>query len=85
VEVRGVNVSQLRANLSAIVRRVEQGATIVITGRGRVVARLVPAWPRLTDAEIRASLASLDAFAEEIGRHVTEPTNVAAMLEDIRR
>ena len=89
METRTVSVRELRANLSAILRRVEQGETIEIARRGRVVARLVPALatalPPLTEAEISASLASLDAFAEEIGKQVTEPTNVAEMLADMRR
>lgn len=80
-----VGIRELRANLSAILRQVEQGQIVEVTRRGRVVARLVPAGRHLTEAEIRASLASLDAFAEEMGKHVTEPTNVAQMLADMRR
>jgi prevent-host-death family protein len=85
VQVRTVGINELRANLSAILRRVEQGEMIEITRRGRVVARLVPAPRPLTEAEISAALASLDTFVEELGRHITQPTNVAELLEDMRR
>lgn len=45
-QARHVGVRELRNALSAHLRRVEAGATIVVTARGREVARLVPAaWP----------------------------------------
>lgn len=37
-----VAVSELRANLMRILKRIENGSVITITSRGREIARLVP-------------------------------------------
>lgn len=37
-----VGVRELKANLSAVLRRVKAGATVVITDRGTPVGRIVP-------------------------------------------
>jgi prevent-host-death family protein len=39
---RGVGIYELKSKLSQCIREVKQGATIVVTERGRPVARLVP-------------------------------------------
>ena len=86
MEVRTVGIRELKANISEILREIEEKGEIVeVTRHGNVVARLVPARSGLSDAEIRVALTSLDAFTAEMGKHVTEPTNVAELLEDIRR
>jgi len=41
--MQAIAVSELRANLMRILRKVEFGSTIAITSRGKVVAKLVPA------------------------------------------
>jgi prevent-host-death family protein len=40
--MRHVNLHEAKANLSALVREVGRGGEVVITNRGRPVARLVP-------------------------------------------
>jgi len=40
--MKTVGVRELRQKASAILRRVEAGATLDVTSRGRTVARLVP-------------------------------------------
>lgn len=47
-----VGVRELKANLSAFLRRVKAGSTIVITDRGRPVGRIVPERPSL-EAKLR--------------------------------
>ena len=37
-----IPVSELRANLMNVLKTVEQGSTLDITSRGKVVAKLVP-------------------------------------------
>lgn len=37
-----IPVSELRANLMRVLKRIESGASITITSRGREMARLVP-------------------------------------------
>lgn len=46
-----IPVSELRANLMRILKRVEKGSSITITSRGRVVAKLVPPEDSLKIAE----------------------------------
>ena len=52
-----IAVSDLRANLMQILKRIEAGATIVITSRGREIARLVPPDDKISNA--RKALAEL--------------------------
>ena len=46
------SVSELRASLSAFLQRVKAGEEVLVTERGRVIARLSPAgsWPFLTES-----------------------------------
>lgn len=37
-----IAVSELRANLVSILKKIEQGSTLDITSRGKVIAKLVP-------------------------------------------
>ena len=43
--MRAVGVRELKANLSAYLRRVEAGERVTVTDRGRAIATLVPAEP----------------------------------------
>ncbi len=52
-----IAVSELRANLMQILKRIESGATIAITSRGREIARLLP--PEGKMAQARKTLAEL--------------------------
>jgi prevent-host-death family protein len=52
-----IAVSELRANLMQILKRIEAGATIVITSRGREIAWLVPPDDKTSNA--REKLAEL--------------------------
>lgn len=49
-----IAVSDLRANLRKVMRRVERGETLDITSMGKVVARLVP--PEDKEQEARKKL-----------------------------
>ena len=40
--MQSIAVSELRANLMKILKSIEQGSSLDITSRGRVVAKLVP-------------------------------------------
>jgi prevent-host-death family protein len=52
-----VPLSKVRANLSSLVRKASHGASIGVTVRGAVVARLVP--PQGEDARARKSARAL--------------------------
>jgi prevent-host-death family protein len=41
--MRAVNVTALRGGLSAVLDQVKRGHVVVVTRRGKVVARIVPA------------------------------------------
>ncbi len=81
--MKQLGVEELRASITDAVREVQQGEIIEVVSDGHVVAVLVPALPDA--AERRAALAKLNAFAEELGKHVTWPTDVAQMLSEMRR
>lgn len=51
-----VGIRELRADLSRFVKRVRQGEEIVVTDRGKAVARLVPVGERKLDRLIAAGL-----------------------------
>jgi len=40
--VKGVNVTELRQNLPAYLRRVQRGERIKVTSRGKVIAEIAP-------------------------------------------
>ncbi len=46
-----IGVSELRANLLKILKTIEKGSTIVITSRGKAVAKLVPPDDSIEEAE----------------------------------
>jgi antitoxin (DNA-binding transcriptional repressor) of toxin-antitoxin stability system len=81
--MKQLEVEELRACIGDAIREVQQGETIEVLVDGNVVALLVPAL--LDAAERREALAKLNALAEEIGKHVTWPTDVTQMLSEMRR
>jgi prevent-host-death family protein len=83
--MRRLGIRELKARMSEIIRDVQEGETIEITNHDQVVALLVPAQREVDQAQVKAALARLDALAAEIAEHVTEPTDVAQMLSDMRR
>jgi prevent-host-death family protein len=52
-----VGVRELKANLSAYLRRVQAGQRVTVTDRGRAIAALVPAEPAPTLAWAHAMVA----------------------------
>ncbi len=81
--MKQLEIVELQACLTDAIREVQQGETIEVVSNGNVVALLVPALPDA--AERRAALARHNALAEEIGKHVTEPTDVAKLISEMRR
>ena len=65
-----VGVFEAKARLSEIIERAEAGRETVITKRGRVVARVVPAGPQIWDRS--AVLDEAEAFRKSVrikGQH----------------
>lgn len=84
-----VGIRELKAQTSAIMRRVEAGEAVDVTHHGRVIARIVPVMTR--DAEIAETLAVLDdmdALAAEIAAELpagAPPVTTDELMRDIRR
>ncbi len=55
--MREIGVRELKASLSSMLRRVEEGEQIKVTVRGRHVADLVPVGSRRSDERLRALVA----------------------------
>lgn len=60
-----VGVRDLKANLSAHLRRVKDGATLVITDRGRRIGRIVPERATLEDQLHDLAAAGVIAWSGE--------------------
>ncbi|MBM3932903.1 MAG: type II toxin-antitoxin system Phd/YefM family antitoxin [SAR202 cluster bacterium] len=81
-----IGVRELREHASDIVRRVrEEGETVIITYRGKAVARIEP----IADLEARKELAlevwaEMDKLSEEIGSRWPEGVTAVAAMRDER-
>ncbi len=62
--MRAVGAFEAKNKLGQLLDEVEQGEEIVITRRGKEVARLVPARPTHSRAEARAAMQRIRARAE---------------------
>jgi len=49
--MQSIAVSDLRANLMKVLKKIEKGSSVVITSRGKAVAQLVPADKSVKQAE----------------------------------
>ncbi len=71
--MRSVSVAEAKAHLSEILAEVEHGQDVVITRRGKPVARVsaIPVAPRPLDLEaIRRHLASMPLQEEDSGTFI---------------
>jgi prevent-host-death family protein len=57
MQMQSIAVSEFRANLMETLRKIERGAVIIITSRGREIARLMP--PKTSMEEAREKLQKL--------------------------
>lgn len=49
--MQSIAVSDLRANLMKVLKKIEKGSTVVITSHGKAVAQLIPANESVKQAE----------------------------------
>ncbi len=81
-----VGVRELKEHTSEILRRIDNGESIEITRRGKVVAKLVPTESRRSDAGIRRfseRMAELrTALAEDVG---DRSIDAVALVHEQRR
>jgi prevent-host-death family protein len=84
--VKSIGVRELKANISEILRDVEQGGEVVeVTRHGQIVARLVPARPVPSDRDANAAWADLNTLAAEISARWPAGVSAADAIEDVRR
>jgi prevent-host-death family protein len=65
--MHAVQASEAKAHLSELLDEVERGETIVITRRGRAIARIVPEIER-RGAEIRTAIEAIKALRKRTGK-----------------
>ena len=80
-----VQLFEAKARLSELVDRAEAGREIVITRRGRAVARIVPARPggRRREVERDAIVDEIEAFARTV--KVKRRFNLRQLIEEGRK
>lgn len=71
------SVAQVKAHLSAILEAVERGEEVVITKRGKAIARIRPEPPFTTGID----WATIDAFRESLRKG---PASVARLRKQAR-
>lgn len=82
--MRSLLLAEAKSHLSAIVDRVEAGEEVVITRRGRAVARIVPE-RGLDPDEARGWVEELDAFLrKQQPRQLSAVELVRGMRDDAR-
>jgi len=75
-----IGAFEAKNRLSELLRAAEEGRSVVITRRGRAVARLVPA----VDKESKG-LAELQAAFEDLRGGIDGPLDVRELVEEGRR
>ena len=82
-----IGVRELKAHTSRILRRVrDQGETVDVTHRGRVIARLVPAErPQPTPEELAAFWEEWDRVGAEISKGWPEGVSAVEAVREQRR
>ena len=74
-----VGMFEAKTNLSALVEEVEKGGNVVITRRGKPVAKLVRATPELTEDEIARRREAIQGL-----RKLSRELNIKATHEEIK-
>lgn len=84
-----VGIRELKARLSAYLRQVKEGATLVITERGEPIGRIVPLQPSLEERMEELARAGLVSWSgrrlnarEPIARSRSEKMISELLLED---
>jgi prevent-host-death family protein len=81
-----VGVRELRQNLSVYVQRVKRGETLVVTERGKPVARLMPAVGdsvldrMIADGQVRPATRDWEGLPPPLPRRPDEPTLTEVLL-----
>ncbi len=84
--MKTIGIGELKEHLSEALHEVQVGESIEITGRVKVIARIVPVIPQPLDREsIRTWLADTDRLAAETGVHWPQGVSAQDAADDVRR
>lgn len=85
--MRSVGISELKQNVSRLVRTVQRtGEEVSVTVRGEVVAVLGPAGPHSRGKRAKATtVADLRRLARKIGKHWPKGVSAVDAVRDARR
>lgn len=85
--MKTLGAKDLIKRIDEILLMVEQGETVEIVNKGKVVARLVPPEEnrQRDQKEIEAFIAAMDQIENEVSKHITGPVDAVEMIRDIRR
>ena len=77
--MREIGAFEAKNRLSELLQRVERGEEVVITRRGRAVAKLVPALPRPGGSAARAAVEEIRKLAREMNSAASTGGNGSAI------
>jgi prevent-host-death family protein len=80
-----IGAFEAKNTLGSLLDRVEKGEEIVITRRGKAVAKLVPANPNFDREKARAAAAGLRALSESINAPKLGWAEIKKMRDEGRR
>lgn len=86
--MKTLGVDELREHINEILRVVEEeGETVEVTRRGKVIARLVPASraQQPVKQDLKTFWAEMDRLAAEIGAHWKGDMDAVEAVRDVRR
>ena len=67
-----IAVSDLRANLMKVLKNIEKGSTVLITSRGKIVAKLIPPEESIKTAEKKLTELSKIAKIHDVISPISE-------------
>jgi antitoxin (DNA-binding transcriptional repressor) of toxin-antitoxin stability system len=83
-----IDVKDLEAHPTEVVRQVKGGETVQLVEDGRAVATITPVTPvqrPRSEEQVKAFLAELERLAQEIGKHWPEGVSAVDAVRDVRR
>ncbi len=85
--MKTMEAEEVQEHFSEVLREIEAtGQSIVVSNRGKVVARLVPMQiGQSSEHDIRATIASIEELIAEITPDLPDNVNVEEIINDIRR
>lgn len=86
--MKTLGVGELKERIDEILRMVEEdGETINVTKRGKVIAHLVPASEpeKPVKSDLKSFWEETDRLAAEIGSYLPEKVDAVEIMRDVRR